>query len=67
MTIKHDDIIISKENPFENCKLNRQIYASILSDIISSYREGFVLSINGQWGSGKNYIRKNVGAATKKQ
>ena len=64
MTIKHDDIIISKENPFENCKLNRQIYASILSDIISSYREGFVLSINGQWGS---YIRKNVGAATKKQ
>ena len=56
MTIKHDDIIISKENPFENCKLNRQIYASILSDIISSYREGFVLSINGQWGSGKTTL-----------
>lgn len=58
MTIKHDDIIISKENPFENCKLNRQIYASILSDIISSYREGFVLSINGQWGSGKTTFVK---------
>ena len=58
MTIKHDDIIISKENPFENSKLNRQIYASILSDIISSYREGFVLSINGQWGSGKTTFVK---------
>ena len=58
MTIKHDDIIISKENPFENCKLNRQIYASILSDIISSYREGFVLSINGQWGSAKTTFVK---------
>lgn len=58
MMIKHNDIIIPKENPFENCKLNRQIYASILSDIISSYREGFVLSINGQWGSGKTTFVK---------
>ena len=28
MTIKHNDILIDDENPFKNCKLEREQYAS---------------------------------------
>jgi len=53
MKIKHDEIEISKENPFANCKLNREAYAGILTSIIDTYPEGFVLAINNEWGTGK--------------
>lgn len=58
MKIKQTDIIIDKKNPFQNCKLNREIYASILTDIIKSYPEGFVLAINNEWGTGKTTFVK---------
>ncbi|MDP5199908.1 P-loop NTPase fold protein [Flavobacterium sp. DG2-3] len=53
MGIKHKEFEISQDNPFENCKLNRKKYADILTNIIESYTEGFVLAINNKWGSGK--------------
>jgi hypothetical protein len=36
MNIKHDDILIPKENPFANCKLNRQQYAEALTNILTT-------------------------------
>ena len=43
---------INKDNPFENCKLDRQPYAHILTKVICQ-NNGCVFSIDGEWGSGK--------------
>jgi hypothetical protein len=45
MKIKHTEVDIPKENPFQNCKLDRQKYGEILTDIIESYSDGFVIAI----------------------
>ncbi|WPP49250.1 KAP family P-loop NTPase fold protein [Catalinimonas niigatensis] len=58
MNIKHNEIEISDENPFANCKLGRQKYAHILTNIIDSYSYGFVLAINNKWGTGKTTFVK---------
>ncbi|MDR2148338.1 MAG: KAP family NTPase, partial [Tannerella sp.] len=58
MVIKHKDIEINSENPFEKCKLDRRHYASVLSDIVKTYAEGFVLAINNEWGTGKTTFVK---------
>lgn len=44
---------IDKTNPFKHCKLGRQQYAEILTQIVGCYEQGCVLAVNGQWGSGK--------------
>lgn len=56
--IKTTDITVDKENPFENCKLNREQYANILTTVIESYKEGFVMAINNKWGEGKTTFVK---------
>jgi hypothetical protein len=58
MKIKHTEIEIESTNPFSNCKLDRQKYSIILTDIILSYSEGFVLAINNKWGTGKTTFIK---------
>ena len=58
MKFKHSDIEIPRENPFKNCKLNRQPNAIILTQIVQNYSDGFVLSINGEWGTGKTTFMK---------
>jgi hypothetical protein len=58
MNIKHNELKIVKENPFENCKLDRHRYAKILTNIINSYSSGFVLAINNKWGTGKSTFVK---------
>ncbi|QCX00763.1 hypothetical protein FGM00_11830 [Aggregatimonas sangjinii] len=58
MNIKHSEIEINSENPFANCKLDRQKYAQVLTDIIDSYADGFVLAINNKWGTGKTTFVK---------
>lgn len=58
MNIKHYEIEIEEENPFANCKLNRQKYSSILTNIINSYPYGFVLALNNKWGTGKTTFVK---------
>lgn len=40
--------------PFKNCKLEREKYADILTNIICTHADGFVMSIDGKWGSGKS-------------
>jgi len=58
MNIKHWEIEIKQENPFANCKLGRQKYSNILTNIINSYPYGFVLALNNKWGSGKTTFVK---------
>ena len=58
MRIKHHDIAIPEDNPFANCKLGREPYAEILSQIVNAYSDGFVLAINNEWGAGKTTFVK---------
>jgi len=53
MEIKHKELLPDKENPFLNCKLGRQKYANVLTTIVQNYADGFVLALNGEWGTGK--------------
>lgn len=53
MIAKLDSPIVDLEQPFLHCKLGRQKYAEILTQIVGSYEQGCVLAINGEWGSGK--------------
>ena len=50
MNLKID---ISKESPFANCKLGREPYAKVLTGIILTNADGFVLAIDNKWGAGK--------------
>jgi hypothetical protein len=56
--IKHSELEILEENPFENCRLDREKYAEVLTNIINSYSYGFVLAINNKWGTGKTTFVK---------
>lgn len=60
MKLKHNDIIIPEDgsNPFVNCKLDRKQYADVLTSIVESYADGFVLAINNPWGEGKSTFVK---------
>lgn len=58
MKIKHDDIVVDENNPFANCKLVREKYAGVLTNIVATYAEGFVLAINNEWGTGKTTFVK---------
>lgn len=44
---------ISQSAPFEGCKLDRKQFADVLTQIVGTYSDGFVLSINNEWGTGK--------------
>ncbi|TXI67696.1 MAG: hypothetical protein E6Q46_02670 [Flavobacterium sp.] len=56
--IKHNEIEVLAGQPFSNCKLGRQKYANILTRIIDTYPNGFVLAINNKWGTGKTTFVK---------
>lgn len=58
MKIKHEEIIPDKEDPFAKCKLKREPYASVLTDIVKNHKDGFVLAINNEWGTGKTTFVK---------
>jgi hypothetical protein len=58
MKIKHHEIIPNSDNPFAECKLEREPYAKVLTDIVNTYADGFVLAINNEWGTGKTTFVK---------
>lgn len=58
MKLKHLELQIPENNPFANCKLDRERYANILTEIVSGYADGFVLAINNKWGAGKTTFLK---------
>lgn len=43
MKSKLEDIIIEPDNPFANCKLERNKYAHPLREIVKSYSDGMLL------------------------
>lgn len=58
MILKHKDVDIVADDPFRNCKLKRKNHAVALTSIVSSYADGFVLSLNNPWGTGKTTFVK---------
>jgi len=58
MLIKHKEIEINADDPFKECKLNRKKYADVLTGLVGSYSDGFVLAINNKWGTGKTTFIK---------
>ncbi|MCM4159388.1 hypothetical protein FHG64_11480 [Antarcticibacterium flavum] len=60
MKIKHQEIVVPNDgtDPFINCKLDRRDYANILTDIVSTYADGFVMALNNEWGAGKTTFVK---------
>ncbi len=60
MKIRHQELDIPKDGtePFVNCKLERKKYAEVLTTIVESYADGFVLAINNKWGTGKTTFVK---------
>lgn len=55
--MKHD-ILINPEAPFASCKLNRKIYADVLTEVVVCNKEGFVMALNSGWGTGKTTFVK---------
>ena len=48
-----------QEYTFDNCKLNRKEYGEFLSNYIKGEHDGFVLNLNGAWGTGKTeFLRR---------
>ncbi|WP_390242559.1 P-loop NTPase fold protein [Vibrio sp. R78045] len=45
---------------FANCKLNRSEYGEFLADYLVGETDGFVLNINGSWGTGKTEFLKRM-------
>ncbi|WP_286262206.1 KAP family P-loop NTPase fold protein [Thalassotalea atypica] len=43
---------------FNNCKLKRKNYGEFLADYITGEQDGFVLNLNGSWGTGKTEFLK---------
>lgn len=54
MKLKSEDIIVDKDDPFKNCLFEREIYANILTKVITNYNKNIVLAINSEWGTGKS-------------
>lgn len=52
-SLRTQKIKTSAGDPFEFCELGRKKYAEILTSIIETYSDGFVLALNNKWGEGK--------------
>ena len=54
LNCKDVEIEVQPNEPFANDVLNRQRFASVLNSVIDIYSDtGIVLSLNGEWGTGK--------------
>lgn len=56
--MKTRELHIPENNPFENDKLRRAEFAQSLTNIVANYKDGFVMSLNGPWGTGKTTFLK---------
>ncbi|WP_426369096.1 KAP family P-loop NTPase fold protein [Pseudocolwellia sp. HL-MZ7] len=48
------------EYTFKNCKLNRKEYGEFLANYITGEHDGFVLNLNGAWGTGKTQFLRRM-------
>lgn len=58
MRIKHHLSDPTPEKPFEHDRLKREGHARALTKICDLYDDGFVLALNGEWGTGKSTFIK---------
>ena len=49
-----------ESHTFDNCKLKRKEYGHFLSSYITGEHDGFVLNLNGSWGTGKTEFLKRM-------
>ena len=49
-----------ESSTFANCKLERQEFGEFLADYLTGEKDGFVLNLNGAWGSGKTEFLKRL-------
>ncbi|MGL5705924.1 MAG: KAP family P-loop NTPase fold protein [Tannerellaceae bacterium] len=56
--MKDKELEIPKGNALMHCRLNRKEQADTLTAIIDVYSNGFVLSVDGKWGTGKSTFMK---------
>ncbi|SCY62401.1 KAP family P-loop domain-containing protein [Flavobacterium anhuiense] len=56
--MRHELLAIEKENPFKHCKLQREIYAEVLTEVVKTNSQGFVMGLNSKWGTGKTTFVK---------
>lgn len=54
MKLRRAELQVPPEDPFKNDQLERQKYAKVLTAILTSIEEPFVLSIEAGWGHGKS-------------
>ncbi|MEI4980934.1 P-loop NTPase fold protein [Aeromonas caviae] len=47
-----------ESHTFDNCKLNRKDYGHFLANYLIGEKDGFVLNLNGSWGTGKTEFLK---------
>lgn len=47
-----------ESHTFENCKLDRKDYGQFLANYLIGEKDGFVLNLNGSWGTGKTEFLK---------
>lgn len=47
-----------ESHTFDNCKLNRKDYGQFLANYLIGEKDGFVLNLNGSWGTGKTEFMK---------
>lgn len=53
MQFKSNKLIIEKNNPFQNDKLNRKPHVSNFASLLDNISSPIVLSVNAPWGQGK--------------
>ena len=58
MKLKHPEAEISPEEPWRDDALGRQQLAERLTRLIRNEQEPFIISIDGEWGSGKSFLLK---------
>ena len=58
LKLKHPEPNISPEDPWQDDTLERAKIAESLTNLIRAQRDPFVISIDGQWGTGKTFLLK---------
>ena len=58
LQFKLPELNVSSEQPWQDDQLGREQIAERLTNLIRNQREPFIISIDGQWGTGKTFLLK---------
>ena len=57
-TLKYENWL--KEYTFDNCGVGRKEYGQFLATFLAGENDGFVLNLNGKWGTGKTHFLRRL-------